>query len=56
MYTNIWVESAYINGKLPLIFTNNFIDEVKEVYDCDFTITGGLASHAPQKNTKNIAN
>lgn len=36
MYTKIWVESAYINGKSPLIFTNNFINDAKEIYDCDF--------------------
>lgn len=52
MYTNIWVESAYINGKLPLIFTNNFIDEVKEVYDCDFTIQEDWRPMPPKKYKK----
>jgi hypothetical protein len=38
MYTNVWFDSAYVNGKIPIIFSENFINDVKENYNNDFEI------------------
>lgn len=38
MYTNVWFDSAYANGKFPIIFSENFINDVKEAYNNDFEI------------------
>lgn len=38
MYTNVWFDSAYANSKVPIIFSENFINDVKETYNDDFEI------------------